>query len=574
MNYNKIGVENFRVFKDYTEFEIRPITLLTGPNNSGKSSFTKLLLLLKEGMNPLDFEKGDHNLESFDKVLNWQTNSDFLELKFLFNSTLGKNFNIRYKLKNARINSLELLNTDSTYINTAISESDFLDPMTPNSEYYNFKSSIDISKLIEVVYSMDFHINYLSQKKSKLLSKFEIANETICIPSINNLEKKIIDEDYDWIFKSNEIIDISASVLKNEIENLNKDFLLFECFIDGVNLTKSFTSDIKEIQNETFNHFRSTLDLNLKNILYAILHHGMMQAKYRLKEYFENTTESKSVKIELSKLGKLLFEHKIFDIANSDKFKFEKTLAEKILSNHLPNNNLLKRLNYISPNRGHNKRSFHQSIFKETESINLNFKKNKYTGDPYFIHKAFEILEIEGEIEVENYKNLLPIVYLRRKNEKILLSDLGFGYSQLIPIILQIHNLHQEMLYDYSDFMPQTLIIEEPESNLHPNLQSKLADIFILARQCFSGLNLIVETHSEYLIRKLQYLTVKEEIDSQKSIIYYFNSDKYVSPQEPKVKRIEINKDGNLTDTFGPGFYDESTRLQFELLKLNKEQNN
>lgn len=67
----KIGVENFRVFKDYTEFEIRPITILTGPNSSGKSSFTKLLLLLKNGIERLDFKIGEHNLGDSKNVINW-----------------------------------------------------------------------------------------------------------------------------------------------------------------------------------------------------------------------------------------------------------------------------------------------------------------------------------------------------------------------------------------------------------------------------------------------------------------------------------------------------------------------
>ena len=75
---NKIGIENFRIFKEYTEFELKPITLLIGPNNAGKSSFTKLLLLLKNGIQKLNFTEGMHNLESFDKVLNW----DFKEKIF------------------------------------------------------------------------------------------------------------------------------------------------------------------------------------------------------------------------------------------------------------------------------------------------------------------------------------------------------------------------------------------------------------------------------------------------------------------------------------------------------------
>ena len=76
------------------------------------------------------------------------------------------------------------------------------------------------------------------------------------------------------------------------------------------------------------------------------------------------------------------------------------------------------------------------------------------------------------------------------------------------------------------------------------------------------------------MIRKLQYLTAKEELTTNESVIYYFNDDEYVSKKEKKVKKIEINKFGGLTDTFGPGFFDESTTLQFELLKLNKERNN
>ena len=57
-------------------------------------------------------------------------------------------------------------------------------------------------------------------------------------------------------------------------------------------------------------------------------------------------------------------------------------------------------------------------------------------------------------------------------------------------------------------------------------------------------------------------------------IIHYFNSDDNVSINEPKVKPIEINNRGILTDNFGPGFYDETTKLQFDLMKIRKEQSN
>ena len=82
----KIGIENFRVFKEYTEFNLAPITLLTGTNNSGKSSFLKLLDLLKsnfstnQDFSELNFENGSHNLGTFDKVLNWDNDSKAVKI--------------------------------------------------------------------------------------------------------------------------------------------------------------------------------------------------------------------------------------------------------------------------------------------------------------------------------------------------------------------------------------------------------------------------------------------------------------------------------------------------------------
>ena len=117
------------------------------------------------------------------------------------------------------------------------------------------------------------------------------------------------------------------------------------------------------------------------------------------------------------------------------------------------------------------------------------------------------------------------------------------------------------------------LVIEEPEANLHPNLQSKLADILVLAYNTH-GIRFVLETHSEYLIRKLQYLTAKNDIGTNDVNIYYFNADEFVTAEEKKVKKININGFGALTDTFGPGFFDEAPTLQFELYKINQSQSN
>ena len=59
------GLENFRVFKDYTWFDFAPITILTGPNNSGKSSLNKALKVVCD---PSKANEPDLQLGGFERI--------------------------------------------------------------------------------------------------------------------------------------------------------------------------------------------------------------------------------------------------------------------------------------------------------------------------------------------------------------------------------------------------------------------------------------------------------------------------------------------------------------------------
>jgi AAA15 family ATPase/GTPase len=81
------GLENFRVFKDYTWFDFAPITVLTGPNNSGKSSLIKALLLTEENTKQMltgtfEANHGKHNLGTFERMLNDTQKDVSFELPF------------------------------------------------------------------------------------------------------------------------------------------------------------------------------------------------------------------------------------------------------------------------------------------------------------------------------------------------------------------------------------------------------------------------------------------------------------------------------------------------------------
>jgi predicted ATPase len=110
-------------------------------------------------------------------------------------------------------------------------------------------------------------------------------------------------------------------------------------------------------------------------------------------------------------------------------------------------------------------------------------------------------------------------------------------------------------------------MIEEPESHLHPKLQSLLADFFADAYKTF-GIHFIIETHSEYLIRKLQYLIAKKEIKKEDVAIYYFDQD---PTKEDYIRKMEIDDNGFMKGDFGEGFFDEASRLISDLWNIQSQ---
>ena len=141
------------------------------------------------------------------------------------------------------------------------------------------------------------------------------------------------------------------------------------------------------------------------------------------------------------------------------------------------------------------------------------------------------------------------------------LADLGYGTRQVLPVILGMFNNKQI-----------TFIIEEPESNLHPKLQSLLADLFVEVKRKNPDSPLIIETHSEYLIRKLQYIVATNEISPGHIAIHYIGGDS--GNRGKDIFQINIEKDGSLDKDFGTGFFDVATNWRFELMRIKHEQKN
>jgi energy-coupling factor transporter ATP-binding protein EcfA2 len=115
-----------------------------------------------------------------------------------------------------------------------------------------------------------------------------------------------------------------------------------------------------------------------------------------------------------------------------------------------------------------------------------------------------------------------------------------------------------------------TIIVEEPEQNLHPKLQSKLADLFFELNKTY-GFNFIIETHSEYLVRRSQVIVANENKKAETKArtwgnpfrVYYFPADGY--PYD-----MEYAKDGYFEKPFGKGFFNVSSELSLDLDRIEQ----
>lgn len=119
-------------------------------------------------------------------------------------------------------------------------------------------------------------------------------------------------------------------------------------------------------------------------------------------------------------------------------------------------------------------------------------------------------------------------------SEDVTMADVGFGISQVMPIIVQC----------FAAPAGSTLIIEQPELHLHPSVQANIADLFIYCAKT-RNLQIIFESHSEHILRRLQRRIAEEGIDKEFGNIY-FTSQNQMS--ESFIEELELDDYGNISN--------------------------
>jgi hypothetical protein len=117
------------------------------------------------------------------------------------------------------------------------------------------------------------------------------------------------------------------------------------------------------------------------------------------------------------------------------------------------------------------------------------------------------------------------------------LPDVGFGVSQVLPVLVQCFYAQPRSI----------ILMEQPEIHLHPSAQSALADVMIdvinsREHGADRSIQLVIETHSEHFLRRLQRRIAEDTVSQEKVSAYFANITKTPAVLEP----LQIDMFGNI----------------------------
>jgi predicted ATPase len=181
---------------------------------------------------------------------------------------------------------------------------------------------------------------------------------------------------------------------------------------------------------------------------------------------------------------------------------------------------------------------------------------NSHKEDSHLRSSVFEWLRYIGIADYFDDNDILGAdrngeLLIQQGQGKRSLKNVGFGVSQVLPIILQCILAEPD----------STIIIEQPELHLHPKIQSRLADFFLV--MSLIGKQIIIETHSEYIIDKLRLRIVQAPDDTLVDGIAIYFAEKRDGNSE--FRRIRINEYSVMSE-WSEGFFEESMRIARDIL--------
>lgn len=152
------------------------------------------------------------------------------------------------------------------------------------------------------------------------------------------------------------------------------------------------------------------------------------------------------------------------------------------------------------------------------------------------------------EVRPISERSNLYQVWVRKtpRSAEVFITDVGFGVSQILPVLALCY------------YVPEgsTVILEQPEIHLHPSVQAGLADVLIDAVKT-RRVQLLLESHSEHLLRRLQRRIAEGALDASEVALYFCT----MANADSKLDPLNVDPYGNISNWPADFFGDELGEL-------------
>ncbi|RIJ26017.1 hypothetical protein D1224_02565 [Henriciella barbarensis] len=576
----ELRLRNYKGFES-AEISIRPLTFLVGKNSSGKTSFLQFLLALHQShrhtrrRNPSIFE---HNgpLVKFGPAQNlWRSKDTSLPLEFSvkFDDSAFKHSMFQARAAFAawlRDHGLELADQILNYRNNADSES--ADARTADEALKNTEIEAKIREAIDVIDEFeDYEINFLSsmhrcaqsifqlqefapddffvpnRKSEKFkhrgpigfgslrrpqISKLAESDIACCIELIDNLTniqvRKGIFLNYE--LEANEQYDVYAKSI--DVLTSNNRLLL------GINIDNPskegnsiFTNIRSDFVSRNIGSFASGLNSNyIKGYLNGFL------------DIFSQGPDLIFESEDIPRTAALA----AYIIERAQDLAFDGCMRHQV--SHVP------------PLRAHPRRYYYEDLSSSVDDEAL-FTRLENSSIKKSINEWLS--EFGIKIDIASLEQVIRKIIVSpniNSDLELEISDVGFGFSQVLPVIVAIISARPGSL----------VLVEQPEVHLHPDMQASIGNLFTrLVDKVIDGdepIRFIVETHSEYLLTEVRAQIAKGKISSDQVSILHFTSDE---TGKNIVARADISETGMIS--WPSNFIDRHYRNQADIINSQFE---
>lgn len=563
--FDNLNLKNFRSFAIEQSIPIKPITLIYGANSSGKSSILKSILLMKQTLENASYDtnlvtKGQlADVGNFKDFINNQDITKDYSIKFGFDVTTFKEknkffrpFNFRYtRFKNLNKISIEYIYKNSGNKNNLLSnvnifindDSEPLLCLEKTTKKPNLKNGLRIRfNAIQSIKKTDQNNNLFEVKKINWESSYikdfwkafldktkkEKYEEQI-IEKISHLEKKLKHK------KSTNIK--QRDIFGNPIDDIDKIISAYKKLLEFL---KKDTGQMLETYKDALTSYYSKNFITFSNIIF-------------LDESFVEEEHSDYFNALLFK--PLNYRHYYYDdIDLTLDINHEFTSILYSVCNLVQSS--LNSMKYLGALRDNPER-YYLTNPTEKDYVGKSGKntidiiaKNKILKNK--INKQLKVLDLGYSITPRKITNEDIYLFLLKEDLSgitVSLNDVGFGVSQILPILVQ------SMLSEN-----ETILIEQPEIHIHPRLQAELGSLFAECIKTPNNNKFIIETHSENIILRLQKLIRQKKLNHEDVSVIYVDKSEGGSI----CSRLRMDEKGYFIDKWPNGFFEESFEEIFD----------